>query len=81
MHLLALSGTTWGTAQDLTFGIPLGIFFAIVLLSMFVLRSGHERAHRTQVLREQRREELSHQRPKNLELLHEHPSLEEGRPQ
>ena len=81
MHLLAISGTTWGTAQDLTFGIPLGMFCALFFVSLFLLRSGHERAHRLQVLRERRREELTHQRPRTLETVHGSPSAEEGRPQ
>lgn len=75
-----LSETAIGTAQVLTFGIPLGVFGTIVFLSLFLYRSGHERAHRAQVLREQRREELQHQRPERLELIHEHPSIEEELP-
>lgn len=70
-----------GTAQVLTFGLMLGVFGMLVFLSLFLYRSGHERAHRLQVLREQRREELNHQRPRQLEVIHEHPSLEEELPQ
>lgn len=76
----AVSQTQIGTAQVLTFGLPLGAFGALVFLSLFVYRSGHEKAHRQQVLREQRREELSHERPKQLEMIHEHPSVEEELP-
>lgn len=75
-----ISGQRWGTAQDLTFGIPMGITIALTLASLFAYRSGHERAHRIQVLREQRREELSHQRPQQLEALHDEPHIEEGAP-
>jgi len=52
MHvLLALTGTQWGTAQDLTFGILIGAFGAVAIMTLFWLRTGHERAHRHQVLR------------------------------
>ena len=75
-----ISESAIGTAQVLTFGLPLGTFGMLVFLSLFVYRSGHEKAHRAQVLREQRREELGHQRPDQLEAIHEHPSIEEELP-
>lgn len=89
MHLVLtalLAGVTTnptriGTAEVLTFGFPLGAFGLIVFLALFVIRSGHERAHRLQVLRERRREELDHQRPTQLEAIHAHPSIEEELPQ
>lgn len=75
------TSTQIGTAQVLTFGIPLGGFGFLVLLSLFVFRSGHERAHRAQVMRRQRRAELEHERPSQLEAIHAHPSIEEELPQ
>lgn len=70
MHaLLALTGTQWGTAQDLTFGILLGVFCALVIMLLFWMRTGHERAHRDQVLRRAFRH--SHERGR-LKELEEH---------
>lgn len=83
MELLAAiqqSGSTIGTAQDMTFAILLGVFIALAILALFFFRSGHERAHRRQVLREQRRNELSYQRSAQLEAIHEHPAVGEGLP-
>lgn len=77
---IAVKGPVIGTAQVLTFGLPLGAFSGLVFLALFVYRSGHERAHRLQVLREQRRAELEHQRPDQLEVIHEHPNIEESLP-
>jgi hypothetical protein len=76
-----ISSSQVGTAQDLTLGIPMGVTVALVLISLFLYRSGHERAHRLQVLREERRQELEHQRPEMLEAIHREPRVEEGAPQ
>lgn len=65
--LIALTGTQWGTAQDLTFGILLGAFGAVVIMAMFWTRSGHERVHRLQELRRVMREEHERYRPEDLE--------------
>lgn len=78
--LIALSGAQWGTAQDLTFGILFGAFNAVVILSLFWARTGHERAHRTQELRRFRREELGHERPETLERLERPPRRGEELP-
>lgn len=83
-HILAAIsgayGQHWGTAQDLTFGIPMGGFITLVLVSLFLFRSGHERAHRLQLLRERRRAELEHRRPDQLEAIHDRPQVEEAWP-
>lgn len=71
-------GATLGAAQNLTMGILLGTFIALAILTLFFFRSGHERAHRRQLLRELRREELQHQRSEQLEAFHDQPPLEEG---
>lgn len=50
--ILALTGIQWGTAQDETMAIFLGVFIMVVLLALFWARSGHETAHRQNVLRQ-----------------------------
>lgn len=46
MILATVDETRLGTAQVMTFAIPLGFFMAVVVASLFWLRSGHERARR-----------------------------------
>lgn len=76
VHLLAAhggnplvyhTGTQIGTAQDETMAILLGTFMAVVIVSLFWLRSGHERARRTVVSAQQRDRELARERSRILE--------------
>lgn len=46
-----LRSAEWGNAQDLTLGIFMGATIFFALLMPLWMRSGHERAHRTNVLR------------------------------
>jgi hypothetical protein len=81
MHtVLALTGAQWGTAQDLTFGIPIGAFGAVVILALFWARSGHERAHRLRVLGRDFRREHERRRPQELEDLEPPPQTGENLP-
>lgn len=81
MHtVLAITGTQWGTAQDLTMGIPLGAFMALVIFALFWTRSGHERAHRRRVLGRDFRREHERQRPQELEDLEPPPQTGENLP-
>lgn len=73
-----LPGRVWGMAQDLTLGIFMGttIFFALVI--PLWMRSGHERAHRTNVLRLAHEEQTKHwRRPAELEALEPPPKAGE----
>lgn len=62
-----LTGTQWGTAQNETFGILIGVFIMVVLLTLFWSRTGHETAHRRNVMRQVARAALERGRPQELE--------------
>lgn len=76
-----MTPTEWGTAQDLTLGIFMGttIFFALMI--MFWLRSGHERAHRTNAMRLMREKERTFRRSEELEAQLPPPQPGESKPQ
>lgn len=81
MHtVLAITGTEWGTAQDLTMGIPLGAFIALVIFILFWARSGHETAHRMRVLGRDFRRQNERERPQELEDLEPPPHTGETSP-
>lgn len=76
-----LSPTEWGTAQDLTLGIFMGVTIAVAILSLFFLRSGHERAHRSHVLRGSHAEQIREwRRSEELERLEPPPRHGEATP-
>lgn len=71
-HLLAVAtpltyGARLGTAQDETFAVILGTFMTLSLLMMFWLRSGHERARRSVLVRRERDREETRERAQILE--------------
>lgn len=71
--LIAVNSARLGTAQDMTFAIPIGVFMALALLFLFWLRSGHERAQREVQVREQQDRERSQERSHVLQA-HELPA-------
>ena len=69
----AANGSRLGTAQDMTFAIPLGVFMALAVAQLFWLRSGHERASRNIQVRRQIEKERTQERSRILEA-HEIPA-------
>lgn len=78
--LAALKVTDWGTAQDITAGILFGLIGLAFIMSLFYLRSGHERAHRRHVLRKNAQRQQQRDRPKQLRDLEPPPQEGENLP-
>lgn len=75
-----VNGSTVGTAQDLTFGIPIGVFWTLAIILLFWLRTGHERAHRRQALRRAFRDLHERGRLPELEQYEPAPTSRENLP-
>lgn len=75
-----LAPSEWGNAQDLTLGIFYGATILFAMLIPLWMRSGHERAHRTNVLRSTHLEQATRwRRAEELERLEPPPkSGEQG---